>query len=50
MKENFTVTTYLVKETKNFWYYDIRLAFMKEGQNCPQVIGYEDMQNERPVT
>lgn len=23
---------------------------MKKGQDCPQVIGYEDMQNERPVT
>jgi hypothetical protein len=26
MKKNLTVETYMVKETKNYWYYDIRIA------------------------
>lgn len=39
----------MVKETKNYWYYDIRCAYLKWWQNTPEVIGYEYLQEERPV-
>ena len=46
----FTVETYPVKETKKFWYYDIRCAYLKRNHNTPVVIGYEDLQDEWKVT
>lgn len=45
----FTVETSLIKETKNYWYYDIKCAYLKWGCNCPKIIGYENLQDERPV-
>ena len=45
----FTVETFCVKETKNYWYYDIRCAYLKRWENTPEVIGYEYLQDERPV-
>ena len=45
----FTVETFMVKETKNYWYYDIRCAYLKRNHNTPVVISYEDLQDERPV-
>lgn len=45
----FTVETFMVKKTKNYWYYDIRCAYLKWNHNTPEVISYEDLQDERPV-
>ncbi len=45
----FTVETFMVKETKNYWYYDIRCAYLKWWENTPEVISYEDLQNEWEV-
>ena len=45
----FTVETSLVKESKNFWYYDIKCAYLKYWHNFPVIISYERLQNERPV-
>ena len=39
----------MVRKTKNYWYYDIRCAYLEYWHNTPQVISYEDLQNERPV-
>ena len=48
MKKNLTVETYMVKETKNYWYYDIRIA--ENWDLFPEVRSYESEQDVRPVT
>ena len=45
----FTVETFMVKKTKNYWYYDIRCAYLKWGQNVPEVISYEGLHDEWKV-
>jgi hypothetical protein len=38
----------MVRETKNYWYYDIRIA--ENWDHFPDVRGYEYLQDVRPVT
>lgn len=45
----FLVETSLVKESKNYWYYDIKCSYLEWGNGFPAVISYEGLQNERPV-
>lgn len=45
----FTVETSLIKHTKNYWYYDIKVAYMEYWKNFPVIESYEKMQDEREV-
>lgn len=45
----FTVETSLVKQTKNYWYYDIKVAYMEYWNNFPVIESYEQMQDEWKV-
>ena len=42
----FTVITSLIKEEDDYWLYDIKCAYLKYWSSFPEVIGYEDLQDE----
>lgn len=46
----FTVETSLIKETKNYWFYDIKCAYLIYWKNTPEIIGYERLQDEWKVS
>ena len=46
----FTVETSLIKETKNYWFYDVKCAYLKYWSNFPEIISYENLQDEFKVS
>lgn len=46
----FSVETSLIKETKNYRIYDVKVVYMEYGNNHPVIKSYENLQDEFDVT